>query len=191
MNTQERNLIMLYLSVEKGYSNRQLADMYNLTTGTVRNYLYYLKKDKDLQKNIVLGERLFLQEEERKSLKEKMQNVVIDVLTDNSNYTSCAYIVRFDTLQGIITKVGYTTNFKRRSYELQRKYGFIDPLAFFCFDNEEDGYMMEILLHKYYKEKGTGKFIPQDRFIGDIYDIEEDLPILLEVAEELRNKKWF
>lgn len=191
MNTRERNLIMIYLYMEKKYKPKHLAEKFNLTVGTVKNYLYYLKRSETLQNDILLGEQLFLKEEEEKILEENHRRFLIQITSGTLKYVACAYIVRFNSSQGIITKVGYTTNFKQRKYQLERKYGIIEPLDFYCFDNEEDGYMMEILLHKYFKEKEMKNFIPQDRFIGDVYDRKEDKPILSKVAEELKNKKWF
>lgn len=101
----------------------------------------------------------------------------------------CAYIVELEDKNQI--KVGKAKNFDRRKRELENQYGTVNTIHLFKFDDEEDAYMMEVLLHRFFKQYyPNSRFIPQDRFENADYTLTE-LEMLDRVAEELRNKKWF
>lgn len=101
----------------------------------------------------------------------------------------CSYILYLKDLDMI--KVGKAKDFKKRYKQLSREYGEVIPLHWFEFDNEEDAYIMEVILHKYYKEKyPNSNFIPQDRF-GEAGLTVADLETLTQVAERIRTENWF
>lgn len=103
--------------------------------------------------------------------------------------TSCAYIVYLEDLQMI--KVGKANDFKSRVKSLSYSYGKITPLQVFEFADEEDAYLMEVLLHKYYKKHyPNSTFVPQDRFENANYTLD-DKRVLIKVADEIRMKYWF
>jgi hypothetical protein len=102
---------------------------------------------------------------------------------------ACAYIVELEDY--CLIKVGKAKNFNSRVSQLSRQYGKINPITNYYFDNEEDAYMMEVLLHKYFKEKyPNSSFIPQDRF-EYIEITEEDQDNLTKIAQKIRNEIWF
>ena len=103
--------------------------------------------------------------------------------------TELAYIVEL-VEEGMI-KVGKTNNFTARAKQLEKQYGKINLLHSFAFDNAEDAFLMEVLLHKYYKKKYEGAiFIPQDRF-ANVGLTKNDIFVLEETAKEIGQKKWF
>lgn len=108
---------------------------------------------------------------------------------NNKTIGHFCYILEFGRTN-IVTKVGMTSHLTQRMNQLKKKYGTPRILALYNFDNVEDAYIMEVLLHKYFKQKNIVEFIPQDRFLGRVF-FQTDLPILESVAEELRGKKWF
>lgn len=129
----------------------------------------------------------------------KIQELVITTITiEDEVYPTetlgnsdacCAYILLLE--QCDLIKVGKAKNFKKRLASLRSQYGKITPLHLFEFDNEEDAYIMEVLLHKYYKEKyPNSNFIPQDRF-GFAGLTVADLESLTKVAEKIRKEIWF
>ncbi len=103
--------------------------------------------------------------------------------------SSYAYIIQLiDTNQ---IKVGKTDNLNRRTRDLEKQYGDLKILKLFDFDNVEDAFLMEVLLHKYYKEKyPNSTFVPQDRFTNAKYNVQDE-NILSQLAKEITNKKWF
>lgn len=138
----------------------------------------------------------YLTGEEKISLKELnhiRQNHTPCFLTESylsrCKESICAYIVYLEDCD--LIKVGMSNNFPRRKKELIAKYGELDVIEIFPFNNVEDAYLMEVILHKFFKEKyPNGTYIPQDRFQNvDLTQIE--IYKLREIAEELRNKKWF
>lgn len=101
----------------------------------------------------------------------------------------CAYIVELKDKK--MFKVGMSCYFNRRKRELEKQYGTVNTIHLFKFDNIENAYLMEVLLHKYFKEKyPKATFIPNDRFKG-IKCTEKDLKTLDTIAKELENKIWF
>lgn len=129
----------------------------------------------------------------------KIQELIITSITiENKVYSTeilsksnacCAYILLLEHYD--LIKVGKAKNFKKRLVSLRKQYGKITPLHLFEFDNEEDAYIMEIVLHKYYKKMyPNNNFIPQDRF-GFVGLTVTDLEILTKVAEKIRKEKWF
>lgn len=113
---------------------------------------------------------------------------ILDLLT-NFDYNPCAYIMYLEDLNMI--KVGKSKEVNTRLGRLGSKYGKIQLLKVFPFDNEEDAYLMEVILHKYYKEKYPNSiFIPQDRFEGAGFTTE-DLETLEKAAEKIRHEIWF
>jgi hypothetical protein len=100
-----------------------------------------------------------------------------------------AYVVSIPKEKMI--KVGKTCNLNRRMRELEREYETeIDLLQIFEFENAEDAYLMEVLLHKYFKKKYPKSFVPQDRFADAIFD-DKDAKILLATAEKIKEIIWF
>lgn len=88
-------------------------------------------------------------------------------------------------------KVGKTNNLKNRLRDLSKQYGMVKVLHVFDFSNEEDAYLMEVVLHKYYKKYYSDSvFIPQDRFLGADFN-STDRQLLEESAEKIRLMKWF
>lgn len=101
----------------------------------------------------------------------------------------CAYIVELEDKNQI--KVGKTDNFAQRKKDLEKQYGTVNTIHLFKFEDTEDAYMMEVLLHRFFKQYyPNSRFIPQDRFENADYTLAE-LEMLDKVAEELKNKKWF
>lgn len=99
-----------------------------------------------------------------------------------------AYIV---LLNKDIIKVGKTNNLNRRMSELRSQYDRVILLKDFKFNDTEDAFIMEVLLHKYYKAKyPEAEFLPQDRFKGAGLD-NDDLEIMEQMAEKVRTEKWF
>lgn len=110
-------------------------------------------------------------------------------ITYTSHEQEFAYIAFLPEEQ--IIKVGKTCKIDRRISELKRQYQKEVLLQHvFAFDNAEDAYLMEILLHKYFKEKYPDSFIPQDRFSNARYEIE-DIEILNAAAEKIKEIIWF
>jgi hypothetical protein len=108
---------------------------------------------------------------------------------DNREYEACAYIVWLEDCNTL--KVGKTNNMNTRLTGLRSSYGSIKLLHTFGFDNEEDAYLMEVVLHKYYKKYYKEcAFVPQDRFVGADFN-STDLQILENAAEKIRMTKWF
>lgn len=103
--------------------------------------------------------------------------------------TACAYIISLEDCGQL--KVGKTKNYDERMYRLEKQYGEITPMITFDFDNEEDAYLMEVILHKFFKERyPESTFVPQDRF--DYVPISNrDVDILEKVAEKIRKEIWF
>lgn len=90
-------------------------------------------------------------------------------------------------------KVGFSCNPERRIKELNRDSNFgknYKILYKWDFDNAEDGYEMEIWLHRYYKAKGyfqTGN----DHFYGANFTEEDKKFLTLKVKEiKINSKKW-
>ena len=100
----------------------------------------------------------------------------------------CSYIVALEKANCL--KVGKTNNFSTRMKALDKQYGKVRPLHTFDFDNDEDAFIMEIVLHKYFKEKYPYNFIPQDRFQNADFTLE-DLIALEKSAQKIREMKWF
>ena len=108
---------------------------------------------------------------------------------DIREYEACAYVMYLEDHNMI--KVGKTVNLKNRVSDLSKQYGSVRVLHTFGFSNEEDAFIMEVLLHKYYKKYYKEcMFCPQDRFIGADLN-STDIQILEKAAEEIRIKKWF
>ena len=76
--------------------------------------------------------------------------------------SSYAYVMRIDKN---MIKVGKTNNINQRLCQLRQKYPDIYLLKSYEFKNEEDAYMFEIILHRYFKMSTANSFIPQDRFL--------------------------
>ena len=101
-----------------------------------------------------------------------------------------AYILYLKDCEMI--KVGKSSRMEDRMRALEKQYGELEVLHAFEFYNTEDAYLMEVLLHKYFKEKYPfADFIPQDRFGGEVDFTIEDLKNLELVAAEIKTKKWF
>lgn len=100
----------------------------------------------------------------------------------------CSYIVALEKVNCL--KVGKTNSFNARMKALDKQYGKVRPLHTFDFDNDEDAFIMEIVLHKYFKEKYPYNFIPQDRFQDADFTLE-DLIALEKSAQKIREMKWF
>lgn len=101
----------------------------------------------------------------------------------------CAYIVYLANKDMI--KVGKSSRLVTRLKELKNQYGNLALVKQFIFDNEEDAYLMEVLLHKYFKKYyPNNEFIPQDRFKG-VNITKKDLETLEKTAQEIREKNWF
>lgn len=108
---------------------------------------------------------------------------------DKREFEACAYIMYLE--DHAMIKVGKTIDLKGRTYDLSRKYGSVRVLHTFGFNNEEDAYLMEVLLHKYYKKYYKNcAFCPQDRFSGASLN-DTDIQILESAAEKIRLEKWF
>jgi predicted GIY-YIG superfamily endonuclease len=101
---------------------------------------------------------------------------------------SNAYIVYLKDKK--MLKVGKTNNIKQRMTALKKQYGEIQMVHTFGFNNEEDAYLMEIILHKYFKQKYPNNFIPQDRF-ADAEVTQEDIEILEKSAQKIQKTLWF
>lgn len=193
MTTHERNLVMVYMYKELNYKPSELSKIFGLANSTIRNYIWqycYGKNDKEYKNMLFNGQLLFCRYFREKSQIAEMR---YDIALANSGLflpNPCSYILLLKE-EIVMTKVGMTTNLVRRLKQLKKQYGNnIEILAIFNFENVEDAYLMETLLHKFYKKKGKGEFIPQDRFIGNVFH-EKDLSTLFKVADELRNKEWF
>lgn len=78
---------------------------------------------------------------------------------------SFAYVV---DLGNDIIKVGKTNNMSKRIYALKNQYSQdLEVLKVYEFENEEDAYLFEVILHRYFKTLyPEDVFIPQDRFEG-------------------------
>lgn len=106
--------------------------------------------------------------------------------TENKEY---AYIIELPEQEMI--KVGKTNCPTRRFYDLSKKYGLVEPIEIFEFDNTEDAFLMEVILHKYFKEiYPDSEFVPQDRF-SEIGVCQKDIDILREIAIKISQMKWF
>jgi excinuclease UvrABC nuclease subunit len=115
--------------------------------------------------------------------------VLSPVLLSNTPNDCGAYIIFLKEHDMI--KVGKAKNFYARVNQLRNQYGEILPIHLFTFDNEEDAYMMEIVLHKYYKEKyPNSQFIPQDRFAKAGCSLA-DIEILSQAARKIKQTNWF
>lgn len=117
---------------------------------------------------------------------ENAQELAIEYTTFTD--LACAYIVYLEDIK--MLKVGKANNFEKRLYQLNNQYGKVTPIFVFNFEDEDNAYLMEVLLHKYFKRKYPYNFIPQDRFVNAICSIK-DINILKGIAEEIKNKKWF
>lgn len=100
----------------------------------------------------------------------------------------CAYIVYLPDCE--MLKVGKAKVFHKRITSLKQSYGTVIPLHLFTFEDEEDAYQMEILLHKYFKKMYPYSFVPQDRFECAVCT-KEDIEILDKAADKLRKINWF
>lgn len=110
-------------------------------------------------------------------------------ITYTSHEKEFAYIAFLPEEQ--IIKVGKTCKIDRRINELKRQYQEEVILQHaFAFDNAEDAYLMEILLHKYFKTKYPDSFIPQDRFSDACCEMK-DIEILIAAAEKIKEIIWF
>lgn len=108
---------------------------------------------------------------------------------DKRDFEACAYVVWLEDYAMI--KVGKTKNLNTRISQLKGDYGKVKLLHTFGFSNEEDAYIMEVVLHKYYKKYYKEcAFIPQDRFLGADLN-STDIKILESAAEKIRLEKWF
>ena len=113
---------------------------------------------------------------------------VLDLMTD-FNYKPCAYIVFLKDKNMI--KVGKANRVSSRLNALSSRYGTVELVHAFPFENEEDAYIMEVILHKYYKENYPNSiFIPQDRFEGAGFT-KHDLALLEKAAEKIRHEIWY
>ena len=101
---------------------------------------------------------------------------------------SNAYIVELKD-QNMI-KVGKTNKITQRLNQLKRQYGTVKLIHNFNFNNEEDAYLMEVVLHKYFKEKYPDSFVPQDRF-ERAKVTKADLETLEISATKIRKMLWF
>jgi predicted GIY-YIG superfamily endonuclease len=108
----------------------------------------------------------------------------------------CAYILSCycDEYSQNAIKVGYTSDIMRRLNELEKnkksKFSKYKILQVFNFDNCEDGYEMEIWLHRYCKKLG-GTQIGQDHFLH-LDENEIDVRFLNKKAKEIKinSKEW-
>lgn len=108
---------------------------------------------------------------------------------DKRDFEACAYVAWLEDYAMI--KVGKTKNLNTRMSQLKGDYGKVKLLHTFGFNNEEDAYIMEVVLHKYYKKYYKEcAFIPQDRFLGADLN-STDIKILESAAEKIRLEKWF
>ena len=102
---------------------------------------------------------------------------------------ACAYILKLEEYNQL--KVGKTKDWSRRMYRLGKDYGKITPLIYFDFDTEEEAYLMEVVLHQYYKMfYPECDFYPQDRF-GYTPLTETDIEYLKIAAENIKKINWF
>ena len=108
----------------------------------------------------------------------------------------CAYILSCycnEYSQNAI-KVGYTSDIMRRLNELEKnkknKFSKYKILQVFTFDNCEDGYEMEIWLHRYCKKLG-GTQIGQDHFLH-LDEDKIDIRFLNKKAKKIKenSKEW-
>ena len=101
----------------------------------------------------------------------------------------CAYVI---ILPDGMLKVGKANNFSNRVNTISSMYSLkgITVLHTFTFDNQEDAYIMEVVLHKYYKGKEKVIFHPQDRFENATFT-EEDAKNLAFAESAIKRIKWF
>lgn len=90
-------------------------------------------------------------------------------------------------------KIGYTQNIYNRCNQLNRTSSIANSYSiyyFWEFNNCEDGYEMEIWLHRYYKKLGF-ELVGQDHFLN-CKPCQVDIFFLNKKAEELQDnsKKW-
>ena len=111
-----------------------------------------------------------------------------DLIAKQKDAEAYAYIALL--VDQNLVKVGKTKRLIARQNELIDKYGTTCFLETFAFSNEEDAYIMEVLLHKYFKKQPQSIFIPQDRF-DRITCSDEDLDILRKAAQKIRTIDWF
>ena len=128
-----------------------------------------------------------LKQWETSPFKTTFENQVAE-LPHSTTEACCSYIVVLEKEKCI--KVGKTNNFNSRMKSLANQYGTVRPLHVFDFDNEEDAYIMEVVLHKYFKERYPDSFIPQDRFKDADFTLA-DLIALEKSAQKIREIKWF
>lgn len=102
--------------------------------------------------------------------------------------TAYAYIALL--VKQKMIKVGKTERLEARLNELNTKYGATTYLEVFSFSNVEDAYIMEVILHKYFKEQPQSIFIPQDRF-DRIICSDKDLAKLRKAAQKIPAIDWF
>lgn len=100
-----------------------------------------------------------------------------------------AYIIKLEECNQL--KVGKTKDLSRRMDDLRRRYGKISTLQLYSFDTEEEAYIMEVVLHQYYKMfYPECDFIPQDRFMFKPLT-KEDIQFFDIAAENVKKINWF
>lgn len=108
----------------------------------------------------------------QETLRKDVYQAIIEIVLEQQHSKACsyAYVMRID--ENTI-KVGKTNNIDKRMYQLKNQYPNIHLLKKYDFTNEEDAYMFEIILHRYFKMATVDSFIPQDRFLKKkIYEEE-------------------
>lgn len=178
MTCEERNLVIYYMSTRLNYSNRELANMWGLAIGTIRTYCYKLDKEENISEKAENAFYIYQHGKPKASSTQRRDSICYLILLPNE-----------------VLKVGKTVNFEQRMNRLSSDYGKITPLLQAKFDNEEDAYLMEVILHKYFKEKYNDcEFFPQDRFRlkerwqDELAQIEDDF---YEIRNKIYSLNWF
>ena len=178
MTCEERNLVIYYMSTRLNYSNRELANMWGLAIGTIRTYCYKLDKEENISEKAENAFYIYQHGKPKASSTQRRDSICYLILLPNE-----------------VLKVGKTVNFEQRMNRLSSDYGKITPLLQAEFDNEEDAYLMEVILHKYFKEKYNDcEFFPQDRFRlkenwqDELAQIEDDF---YEIRNKIYSLNWF
>ena len=136
---------MVGMLKHKGFTNEEIHNTLGYAYSTITSYEYKARN--------------FIENYEKRKRKQHYQTV------------SCvAYLlICYDnnTLQKNMIKVGFTQReLTKRLYEIERdsRFGFdYEIVSAWEFNNVEDGYEMEIWLHRYYKEKGY-QLVGNDHF---------------------------
>lgn len=109
-------------------------------------------------------------------------------LRNNKEFRHHSYIVWL--VKSNLIKVGKSSRLDARISELREQYGQTMLIKTFPFKSEEDAYLMEVLLHRYFKEMKDTTFFPQDRFGGVDFN-KIDIKQLEMVADKVRTMHWF